>query len=53
MKNNEAGDAPVMHIVHCIDTEGPLTEDINETFKRLKVIFQIDIEPSKDNLISK
>mgnify|MGYP003989011355 FL=1 len=51
MKNNEAGDAPVMHIVHCIDTEGPLTEDINETFKRLKVIFQIDIEPSKDNLI--
>ncbi len=51
MKNNEIEDIPVMHVVHCIDTEGPLTENIDDTFDRLKNIFQIDIDPSKDNLI--
>jgi len=40
-----------MHVVHCIDTEGPMTEDLNDTFKRLKVIFGIDVPPSKENLI--
>jgi len=43
--------SPVMHVVHCIDTEGPMTEDLNDTFKRLKVIFGIDVPPSKENLI--
>jgi len=46
-KNNK----PIMHVVHCIDTEGPLTEDISETFKRLENIFGISIEPSKNNLV--
>jgi hypothetical protein len=36
--------------VHCIDTEGPLYESIRETFKRLKSIFNIDIEPTRENL---
>jgi hypothetical protein len=28
-----------------------MTEDLNDTFKRLKVIFGIDVPPSKENLI--
>tara|TARA_B100000073_G_scaffold118752_1_gene96123 strand:- start:4592 stop:5908 length:1317 start_codon:yes stop_codon:yes gene_type:complete len=40
----------VLHIVHCIDTEGPLTETLPETFKRLKHAFGITLQPSKDNL---
>ena len=39
-----------LYVVHCIDTEGPLYESTSETFKRLKVIFNIDIEPSLKNL---
>ena len=39
-----------MHIVHCIDTEGPMTEDLIDTFKRLEVIFGINIPPSRENL---
>ena len=46
MKNNP----PIMHIVHCIDTEGPMTEDLIDTFKRLEVIFGINIPPSRENL---
>jgi hypothetical protein len=37
-------------IVHHIDTEGPLWENISELFTRLKLIFDIDIEPSYENL---
>lgn len=40
----------VLHVVHCIDTEGPLDEDILGTFERLKSIFGIELEPSKSNL---
>jgi hypothetical protein len=39
-----------LFIVHCVDTEGPLMEDLNGTFERLKVVFGIDIKPSVDNL---
>ncbi len=37
----------VVHVVHCIDTEGPLYESVDATFERLKAIFQIDLEPSR------
>jgi hypothetical protein len=37
-------------IVHHIDTEGPLWENLSELFVRLKLIFNLDIEPSYDNL---
>ena len=37
-------------VVHCIDTEGPLTEDLKDTFLRLKTIYGIDIKPNKKNL---
>jgi hypothetical protein len=43
---------PLIHIVHCIDTEGPLDEDLNATFQRLKSIFDIDLTPTKENLIA-
>ena len=38
-----------LYIVHCIDTEGPMHESISETFKRIDSIFNIKIEPSKEN----
>jgi len=39
-----------LYIVHCIDTEGPLFESIEQTFERLKVLFGIDIIATKENL---
>ncbi|MES2633438.1 MAG: hypothetical protein V4669_10735 [Pseudomonadota bacterium] len=41
---------PVLHIVHCIDTEGPLQEPLAATFDRLKGIFGLTIEPTAENL---
>lgn len=41
---------PVLHIVHCIDTEGPLDEDINATFERLASIFGVHLPPSIETL---
>jgi hypothetical protein len=38
---------PIVYIVHCVDTEGPLYESINATFNRLKEIFNLDLKPSK------
>lgn len=40
----------ILHVVHCIDTEGPLTEDITATFTRLENIFGLKVEPTEDNL---
>lgn len=39
-----------VYVVHCIDTEGPLFESREATFLRLKEIFGIELEPTKDNL---
>ena len=41
---------PIVYVVHCIDTEGPLNEDLLTTFKRLKSIFNISLKASKANL---
>lgn len=51
MKYNEK--EKIIHIVHCIDTEGPLIEDLADTFQRLKSIYGDvinDIEPTRCNL---
>lgn len=40
----------VLHVVHCIDTEGPLSESIDDTFTRLKSIFNISLEATHNNL---
>ena len=31
-----------VHVVHCIDTEGPLKETIHATFKRLEEMFGLE-----------
>ncbi len=40
----------LLHIVHCIDTEGPLTETLDATFARLRTSFGIDLPPSAETL---
>lgn len=40
----------ILHIVHCIDTEGPLTETLDATFARLKSAFGLAMEPSSETL---
>ena len=39
-----------LYLVHCIDTEGPLTEGLDATFERIKNTFNIKLKPSKSNL---
>ncbi len=43
----------VVHIVHCIDAEGPLYESVEATFQRIRNTFSIEIElePTQENLI--
>ena len=38
-----------VHVVHCVDTEGPLHESVEATFERLRDIFELDLEPSRDD----
>lgn len=40
----------IVYIVHAVDTEGPLYESIDATFERLKSSFNIELEPTFDNL---
>lgn len=40
----------VVHIVHCVDTEGPLTESIEQTFRRLRDMFGLDFAPDPELL---
>lgn len=39
-----------LHIVHCIDTEGPLTESLTATFQRISSTFGIYLPATRDNL---
>ena len=39
----------IVYIVHCIDTEGPISENLKTTFKRLKSIFGISLKPTKNH----
>lgn len=41
---------PIVHVVHCIDAEGPLTETLEATFLRLEASFGISLAPSEKNL---
>ena len=43
-------DAATVHVVHCIDTEGPLHESLDATFERLRGLFDLDLEPSRETL---
>ena len=44
---------PIVHIVHHVDTEGPLYESLEETFARLNDILgeKLNIEPTRENLL--
>lgn len=42
----------ILYVVHCVDTEGPLSETLDATFERLDSIFNIKLAPTKDNLTS-
>ena len=35
-----------VHVVHCVDTEGPLHESTPATFERIENIFGLELEPS-------
>jgi hypothetical protein len=39
-----------VYVVHCIDTEGPLYESLDETFKRIDRAVGVDLEPSRATL---
>jgi len=40
----------IVYIVHCVDCEGPLHEPIGATFERIKDIFGIALDATKENL---
>ena len=40
----------IVHVVHCIDTEGPLYESVAATFERLRSMFGLELEPSVETL---
>lgn len=37
---------PIVYVVHCVDTEGPLEETLEATFERLRKEKKLDFEPS-------
>ena len=40
----------IVYINHHIDTEGPLWENIQDLFERLNLIFEINLDPTYENL---
>ena len=45
-------DSPLVRVVHCVDTEGPLDESVEATFERLGKAFGMAFEPSPQKLES-
>ena len=41
---------PIVNFVHAVDTEGPLSESLDDTFERLKLLFDIDLQPDVKTL---
>lgn len=39
-----------LYVVHCIDTEGPLHEDLSATFERINNTFGVNLKPSINTL---
>ena len=44
------GTKKIVHIVHCVDTEGPLYESLSAKFERIKDLFGVNIKPTSKNL---
>ncbi len=40
----------VIYIVHCIDTEGPLFESLEDTFNRVEDVFRVKLNATHQNL---
>ena len=40
----------VVYAVHCIDTEGPLSESLEATFERIQDLFGLQLKPSRRTL---
>jgi hypothetical protein len=40
-----------LHIVHCIDTEGPMRESLSATFQRLDAVFGIKLTANHETLL--
>lgn len=40
----------VVHVVHCVDTEGPLTETLEQTFERVRAMFGVSLAPDAETL---
>ena len=41
---------PIVYVVHCVDTEGPLYESLEATFERLRSLFSLEFEASAETL---
>lgn len=52
MTSMEREEPAILHVVHCVDTEGPLDESLNATFGRLEQIYGLKISPTEENLTS-
>jgi len=51
MKYNKlANGGPILHVVHCVDTEGPMSEQLADTFVRLNEIFGLSLPPTAQTL---
>ena len=44
-------DNKVVYVTHAIDTEGPLYESLDAKFDRIKELFNIELQPTRKNLI--
>ena len=40
----------IVYVVHAVDAEGPLYESLDETFLRLKDLYEIKVDPTFSNL---
>jgi hypothetical protein len=39
-----------VHVVHCVDAEGPLYESLEATFERIREVFGVELEATPENL---
>ena len=40
-----------LYVVHCVDTEGPLTETLEATFRRVSLTFGLQLPVSRETLV--
>src|SRR5690606_12273812 len=50
LAGQEGLSVPTLHVVHCVDTEGPLYESLEATFERLHTMTGVRLSPSRATL---